>query len=412
LCRLSDVGPGLAFFAPDITEVSTIKRVAEFVDHGMRPLVLGFRRDRCNRDFEPAWPYRLLGRTRDGRHWHRVWALALAVPKLLRARAALRRTPVYYARNIDLLLLAFLARFLFNRGAVVAYEVLDIQPAFLGRGCTAVLLRWIERRCLGRVLVLVLSSPGFLRNYYRGQLGYTGRWVLLENKLHRSALVYLPAGADRRTAVKDKDAAGRWVVGYFGLIRGEATMRLVRSIATRVPHKVSFRFSGVFTTVEERLFRAMFTGLPNVVYDGEYAHPQDLGDIYGAVDLAWAIDLEDSQCNSRWLLPNRFYEAGICGVPCLAVAGFELGVALDRLGVGWSFAEPLEDALVRFFESLERSEYEACRRRLAALPRSRFVAGDEIAALCAILNDAAGTPSTRIAALAVEGGRLDRLPEG
>jgi succinoglycan biosynthesis protein ExoL len=383
--RLSETHPGLAFFAPDFTEISTIKRVAEFRDNGMAPLVLGFRRDRCNRDFEPTWPHLLLGRTRDGRHWQRVWALARAVPKLLRARAALRQAPIYYARNLDLLLVAFLARLLFNPEAVVAYEVLDIQPAFLGGGWRAALLRRVERLCLDHVVLLVLSSPGFLRHYYRDRQAYGGRWLLVENKLHRSALAHLPPVAAPRRAA----APARWVVGYCGLIRGEATMRLVRAVAARLPGTIIFRFAGVFTTVEERRFHALFADLANVVYDGEYAHPQDLGAIYGGVDLAWAIDLEDSAYNSRWLLPNRFYEAGLCGVPCLAVAGFELGALVDRLGVGWSFSEPLEESLVRFFETLDRSDYEARRRRLGALPRSSFVAGEDVAGLCAALRDAA-----------------------
>jgi succinoglycan biosynthesis protein ExoL len=372
-------GPGVAFFAPDITEVATNKRVAEFHDCGLAPLVLSFRRERCNRDFEPAWPYVALGRTGDGRHWQRVWALVLAVPKLLRAGARLRRTSIYYARNLDLLLLALLARRLFNRSAVVAYEVLDIQPAFLRGGCRAALLRAIERWALRRVALLVLSSPGFLRHYYRARQAYEGAWLLLENKLHRSALRHLPPSETADGATTRTD--GRWVVGYFGLIRGEATMRLVHRLAARLRHRVIFRFAGVFTTVEERRFRALFQGLDNVIYDGEYAHPEDLGALYAAVDFAWAIDLEDSACNSRWLLPNRYYEAGACGVPCLAVAGFELGDILDRLGVGWSFADPLEETLCRFFESLTPGAYAERRARLAALPPASFFAGEDVTLL-------------------------------
>jgi succinoglycan biosynthesis protein ExoL len=402
----------LAFFAPDITEVATNKRVAEFDDGGVEPLVLSFRRQRCNRDFEPSWPYVALGRTGDGRHWQRVWAMVLALPKLLRAGAALKRTPIYYARNLDLLLLALLARRVFNHEAAVAYEVLDIQPAFLAGGWRGGALRAIERWCLRRVALLVLSSPGFLRHYYRTRQGYAGPWLLLENKLHRSAL----PDVTRRSNVRGDDARGPkgvnapWVIGYFGLIRGEATMRLVHQLAIRLPQRVVFRFAGVFTTVEERRFRHLFARLDNVVYDGEYAHPRDLGTIYRAVDFAWAIDLEDSTHNSRWLLPNRYYEAGACGVPCLAVAGFELGAMLDRLGVGWTFEEPLEDALVHFFETLDASAYTARRARLAALPQSCFVAGEDVAALHRALLAATGACVTEQIAMPTGAASIRRAP--
>jgi succinoglycan biosynthesis protein ExoL len=387
VCRASKKDePGLVFFAPDVTEISTLKRVAAFHDNGMRPLTLSFRRVRCNRDFQPSWPHVALGRTHDGHYWQRAWAVVTAIPKLLGVRSRLNKVPIFYARNLDLLILALLARRLFNPGAMVAYEVLDIQPAFLGPSWKAMMLRWIERRCLRRVALLVLSSPGFLRNYYSGVQGYGGRWFLQENKLHRSVLAFLPAAPRADGA----ERTGRWVVGYFGLIRGETTIRLMRRLADRLGKRILFRFRGVFTTVEEERFRLIFDGRRNVVNEGEYAHPQELGEIYGGVDFGWAIDLEDTRYNSRWALPNRFYEAGICGVPCLAVSGFELGAMIDRMGVGLSFAEPLEETLVSFFERLGRQDYEARRRRLAALPRSSFVAGEDAAALCGLLKGAAG----------------------
>ena len=62
--------------------------------------------------------------------------------------------------------------------------------------------------------------------------------------------------------------------------------------------------------------------------------PRDLASVYDGVDFAWAIDLENTEHNSRWLMPCRFYEAGLHGVPCLAVRGFEIGAELDRHGLG------------------------------------------------------------------------------
>jgi succinoglycan biosynthesis protein ExoL len=388
VCRAAQDDPRLVFFAPDVTEISTIKRVSAFLDNGLLPLVLGFRRERCNRNFQPTWPHLLLGHTSDGRHWRRLLALVAAFPKIFAVRKQLRDAGVFYARNIDLLILALVVRRLFNARVPVVYEVLDIQPALCGAGVKAAVLRWIERRCLDRIDLLVLSSPGFLRHYFVQRQRYGGRWILHENKLHRSSLAYVTQRIEPR--VGDTAASPRWSVGYFGLIRGKTTMLLMRRIADRLRDKVLFRFRGVFTTVDERLFHDIFRDQPNVVYEGEYAHPQDLGTIYGGVDFAWAIDLEDAVHNSRWLLPNRFYEAGLCSVPCLAVDGFELGSLIDELGIGWSFAEPLEESLVAFFEGLTPQVYNVRQRRLQEMPKSRFIADDDAECLCRLLRDAGG----------------------
>jgi succinoglycan biosynthesis protein ExoL len=176
------------------------------------------------------------------------------------------------------------------------------------------------------------------------------------------------------------------VVGYFGLIRGDDTFELMTRLAERLRDRVVFKFRGVLTTVDERKFRAALERNENMIYAGPYVPHQDLGHLYGDVDFAWALDLEHVNHNSRWLMPCRFYEAGFFGVPCLAVRGFEVGERVERLGIGWTFREPLEDALVRFFETLDPADYEARRARLAAVPRDAFVASEDVAGLCAMID--------------------------
>ena len=374
----------LIFFTPDITETNTVKRVQEFVDNGYTPVVFGFRRGRYNAHYRPDWPYIVLGATHDARYWQRLRALAGAVPRLLANRRQLRTAAVFYARNIDQLALALLARRLFNPTVPIGYEVLDIQPPFVAPGWRGALLRWFERRCLRSVRVLVVSSPAFYRNFYVPRQAYSGEWFVLENKLHRSALTCRSASA----VIPAPRPAGdyRWTVGYFGLIRGEATFALMLRLARRLRHRVLFRFAGIFTTVREAHFRAALDRQPNMVYDGEYANPEGLAALYGSVDFVWALDLENTADNSRWLLPNRFYEAGLFGVPCLAVRGFEFGNMLERARIGWTFADPLEDSLANFFETLTTADYRQKRHRLAAQPRSAFVADEDAAALCRILS--------------------------
>ncbi len=367
----------LVYFAPEFTETSTIKRAREFIDMGMSPVVLGFERGRYNRYHRPEWPHHLLGRTRDAHYVNRLLALLIALPVLVRIRGTLRSAHVFYARNIDQLILSLLCRTLFNRGAGVAYEILDIQPIFTGRGFASRVLRWLERRCLRFVDLLVVSSPAFHRNYYLPVQGFHGPWFLLENKLREygtsqtrkepMSIASPLAGGSRRP----------WVIGYFGLIRGQATLDLIARVASRLRGTVEFQFRGVLTTINDGRFQAALDGNSNILYGGEYANPADLGKIYESVDFAWALDLENIQANSRWLLPCRFYEAGAFGVPCLAAAGFEIGRRIEELGVGWTFNEPFEESIVAFFSGLSDREYESKCARLRDTPRATFVVGAE-----------------------------------
>lgn len=377
----------LLFFCPDVTDASTLKRVQQFIDQGYDVTVFGFRRKRYNMGYEPRWPHVALGWTADGKYWHRLRALLGAVPAITRHRRMFATASVFYARNIDQLLLALLARLLAGSRAPVAYEVLDIPPILTARGWQPVLVRLIERLCLRRTRLLVLSSPGFHRAYYAPVQKYDGPWFLLENKLHPS--IVGSAERPRPTDCGSDDPSPRtrpWVVGYFGLIRGEQTFDLMTRLADRLQGRVVFKFRGVLTTVDAAKFEATLRRRSNMVYGGPYLPQQDLEALYRDVDFAWALDLEHADHNSRWLLPCRFYEAGYFGVPCLAVRGFEVGALVERHRIGWSFDVPLEDSLVRFFEGLTATEHSHTRDRLRAAPPAMFVANDDVARLSSLLD--------------------------
>jgi succinoglycan biosynthesis protein ExoL len=372
-------GRELLFFCPDVTDASTLKRVQQFIDHGYRVTVFGFRRHRYNSAYQPPWPHVPLGLTSDGRYGQRLSALLRAIPTIIANRRQLKGASAYYARNIDQLLLAMLARLISFSRAPLTYEVLDIPPILIKRGLVPGLIRALERLCLRYTRLLVLSSPGFHRSFYDAIQGYRGPWFLLENKLHPSISRRAPPNS------RAGDAQRPWVVGYFGLIRGEATFDLMTRLAERLQGRVLFKFRGVLTTVDRAKFDAVLERSPNIVYGGPYLPHKDLEELYHDVDFAWALDLEHADHNSRWLMPCRFYEAGYFGVPCLAVRGFEVGTVLEKHRIGWTFDAPLEESLVRFFEGLTRADYDRVRARLNASPRSMFVAGEDVGRLCKML---------------------------
>src|SRR5215471_3976644 len=116
----------LILFTPDLGDTSTVKRVEAFLEQGYTLDVFGFRRDRYNRDFQPAWPHVLLGRTIDGKYVRRALSMLGAFGTLFARRRRLRDADILYARNVDQLVLATLARALFCPGALLVYEILDI----------------------------------------------------------------------------------------------------------------------------------------------------------------------------------------------------------------------------------------------------------------------------------------------
>src|SRR5258708_1566856 len=173
---------------------------------------------------------------------------------------------------MDQLRVALLARLITLPRAPVVDEVVGIAPSVMRRGTVPMLLRAIERLCLRRTSLLVLSSPGFHRNYYKAVQKYRGDWFLLENKLHPSISSLSSPAPVRRAA----EGGRPWVVGYFGLIRGEATFALITRLAERLQGRVLFKFGGILTTVDQAKFKEVLRRCPNIVYGGPYLPPFDL----------------------------------------------------------------------------------------------------------------------------------------
>jgi len=135
--------PHVLLLVPDIGETSSIKRAEQFLARGLDVTMLGFRRERYHRDFEPRWPFISLGHTRDGRYGHRAAALLRALRIVAAQPQRFADVSVIYARNIDQLILALMLRALIRRRVPIVYEVLDIPAIFVGQGLAARFLRRI-----------------------------------------------------------------------------------------------------------------------------------------------------------------------------------------------------------------------------------------------------------------------------
>jgi succinoglycan biosynthesis protein ExoL len=381
----------LAYFAPDFTEVSTITRARSFREHGFDVVVFAFRRARYNQNFNAPWREIEFGHTTDGRYLDRAIKLVGALPVLWRHRSLLRRTKVLYARNIDQLLLAVLIRLFTGSSGVVVYEVLDVSGVFTRGGWMSAAMRWAERQLLRRINLLVVSSSGFHENYFDAIQRYEGPVHIIENRLHPEDAAVLIRQNESAVLPRLPRDRYKWVVGYFGLIRGPATFDLMARVAQRCP-EVLFYLRGVLTTIESDYFMTLLLRNPNIIYRGDYVNPGDLRQLYGAIDFSWAIDLEREDTNSRWLLPCRFFESSLLGVPSLSVHDFELGRRIESLGVGWAVRACYEDSLVHLFKELTSAEYDRVVARLRTIPATNFIAGEDVARLCSAM-----TPSREAA---------------
>lgn len=370
---MSDTGtPHMAFFGHDSREPGLQKRIAAMEANGCRVLSFTFaRRDYAESKLASSANVHL-GLTVDRHYVRRLFPLLRAVPKVLRHARCLRSAQVIYARNIDMLALAVLAKLLTGAKGKVAYEVLDVQRIFMMMGPVGRTMRAAERQLLKAIDLLVVSSPEFVSRYFIPVQNYRGPWHLLENKIaghqiRKTCEAYLvrpnqlPVGAP-------------WVIGWYGVLRCRKSLAMLARIADRLGSKVKIHIRGRLSREdisEEDL--TSLVGRPNVDFGGSYAIPDQLAEIYSRVHFIWSIDYTDEGTNSDWLLPNRIYEGGYFGAVALGRKGTATGRFIEERGLGFALPEPIEESVCEFLQNLDERAYSSKRDHLIALPSGLFV---------------------------------------
>ncbi len=319
-------------------------------------------------DAPRAWDNFDLGQTFDGDMRQRVASVGKAFARLQPQRAALRDADLFIARNLDMLILAQMTRKSIRSRVPLIYECLDIHHLMTRTDVVGLAMRNVERRLLQASERVIVSSPGFIREYFDVHHRHHYRASIIENRLPPGSV---PDGRPAPGICKDDSEP--IVIGWFGNLRCRRSLQLLREMAARLPDRVRVVLYGYPSLFDVPEFPERVQGLSNLQYRGRYHYPDDLAKIYGEIDVIWSGDFHDAKFNSRWLLPNRVYEGGYFGVPPIAPGDSETGRWVESRSAGWLVGDPLESTLYKLLSGLTHAEIYQRRCELLALDRDRFV---------------------------------------
>lgn len=318
----------LAYFVHDLHDAAVARRCTQFALGAAEVQLAGFSRGRDAPSTVAGLDPIALGRTEDARLAARAGLVFrhLAWPRA--AAQAAQDADVLVARNLEMLAIAARVR---RPGQRLVYECLDIHRLLLGDGRAARLLQGVEKRLLGGVDLVIVSSPSFAEEYFRKRQGHAGPILLVENKVMGKA----------RTAI-DPPADGPRVIGWFGMIRCARSFQILSDITRASAGRIEVLIAGRPTPSEFDDFEGSVATAPGMRFIGPY-RPEDLPTLYGQVHYAWAIDYFEEGLNSAWLLPNRLYESIAHGAVPIALADVATGAWLGRQRVGVVVTDPASD---------------------------------------------------------------------
>jgi succinoglycan biosynthesis protein ExoL len=355
----------IAYIVHDLGDPAVARRVQMLRAAGGDPVVIGFRRnERVPTDVAGAGVVDL-GRTADARLGQRALAVLRNLLRPGRMLAAAADADIVIGRNLEALALAARVRRSLP-GAQLIYECLDIHRTLLGTRPTDRAVQAVERALLRGVDLLVISSPAFVRDYFARRSGFTAPALLVENK------VLELEGDAPAVGVPTPPPGPPWTIGWFGNLRCRRTFTFLSYLARRHEGRVQILIAGRPSPAEFPDLAGAVAAVPNMRFIGPYA-PGDLPAIYGQCHFAWAIDWFEDGLNSRWLLPNRLYEASSYGAVPIALASVETGRWLAAHDAGVLLDNAL-GGLDAFFAGLDAAAYARLHGAVTAIPRSALIA--------------------------------------
>ena len=300
----------IAFFGHDALDAAVRRRIQTFLDSDMN--VTGFTMRRGDMRALP-WENIDLGLTKDGALIARVASVFTGARKAARHKDKLAATDVIYARNLDMLACAFLAKRLSGLKTPVIYECLDVHRLLCGSGMVNRMMRWLEGALLKRTIGLVVSSPGFLTHHFERHYQGSYKARIVENRLAAGA----DYGARPNTAqIEQKRPVNTPVrIGWVGVLRCQRSLDLLCAAAQELGPGIEIHLHGIPARTEIPIFEPVIEKHENMQYHGRYKSPEDLASLYAGLDVVWAGDFMEAGYNSVWLLPNRIYEGGYYATP-------------------------------------------------------------------------------------------------
>lgn len=269
--------------------------------------VIYFKRDKYTKNYKNyVDDAQCLGIVEDGKYFNRIFVYFNLIYVLL--TSGIKKV---YCTSPDQALIALIL------GKDVYLEVGDLYQVD-GRNRVFKILDYF---IIPFIRGLVLTSPFFYSGYFSKFKKYIGnKYVVVENKL---PIYFLDNVLDYRRSFKPSSTKKN--VGLIGSLAFKESLMAVRDFIANNKDFELHIFGGGLVDI--------FLDLSNVTYHGTFRNPDDLINIYQAIDIN--IILYDlSSNNVKFALPNKLYESIAFLKPIVCADGVALSSVVTKKGIG------------------------------------------------------------------------------
>lgn len=300
-----------------------------------------------------------LGKITHGNYLKRIFKLIKALPKL---RNAMKHCDIIYSSGSDMAYLSLLAGINLNKPIVL--EIGDIREIQVKKGVFGKIIRLIDKYCIKKCSLLVLTSSDFYNQYYKKWLNIRMPHIILENKIEDNIV-------QPNEIIKYKDKE-KIKIGYFGLLRCEWTWNVLKEISNTNKFEIlvaGYPMKPINILVQIQEFE-------NITYFGEYKSPNDLEKLYGNVDIVWATYpyTGEDDWNLKWARTNRFYESCFYRKPIISQQGSNDGKQVNFYNIGLVLREyKVENVINELIKNITPKSLYSWKKNINSLDKNIYI---------------------------------------
>lgn len=227
---------------------------------------------------------------------------------------------IIYISGFDMLPSGYFYK-IFHPRVKLILEVPDLPGGRFSKGKMIKYINNLINKAIRRVDLLVLTSPYFWDEYYKNVFPYPERVFIMENLPPQKLFKNFRPGKHKKLTI-----------GFVGSIRYAKQIEMLFESCKEYKDKVRIIVAGSGPDYE--YIKRISKNYSNVEVTGPYDYEKDILNIYSKIDIVYSVYDADLH-NVRVAIPNRLYEAIVCGLPIIVAKNTALSILVKKYGVGF-----------------------------------------------------------------------------
>lgn len=250
---------------------------------------------------------------------------------------------------IDMLFVAKVYKFIFNKNVKIVYEIGDLPKFIINKysGFKEHLRKFIiflEKKLTKDINLLILTSPYFWSDYY-------------EEFISKDKYLYIANAPSKELFgnFQKKELKGKIVIGYVGFLRYKKQILNLIEATREYKDVFELYIAGEGPDAEEiRQYIIETKASDFIKMSGAYNYIEDIVGIYEKIDIVYSV-YDTTFENVKLALPNKLYEAIVCELPIIVAKNTQLEKFVLDYEIGFSVDDQDMEDLFPVLEMIKRN---------------------------------------------------------